>query len=442
MLITVREMAAFESVFELDGAREAVDEGRASVLLTAALTKCGAAPSHLRLSNKSFSEGAARVIATGLRERCMGSVRVADLSDIIAGKSEEEALEVLRIICDALDGCAIVDLNLSDNALGRPGVLACNAVLSGKHLEKLYVCNDGLSAEAAVTLHEILAKDGMPALSVFHFFNNMSGDGGALAVADIVRACPLLVDFRFSATRSQRPGCLAIAQALVTHPSGVLRSLDLGDCMFGGEAATQLATAIANQKALISLNLRDAGLSEEGLVNVLKVLPNCSGLTHLDLSGDGVEGEEAVALLVSVCASLKDTLRELSLDDNAIESDGAIVLAKALSKNKNSALHSLSLCTCELTAAGANALAKAVAKLPSFSTLKLDGNAICSRGVEEISGVLLRAGKILGDLEDNDEDGDDDLDEDEGEGDEDEEEEDESGADDLAAALAATKLEP
>jgi len=428
-------MAAFEGVFELEGAREAVDEARASILLAAALAKCGAAPSNLRLSNKSFSEGAARVIATGLRERCVGSVRVADLSDIIAGKSEEEALEVLRIICDALDGCAIVDLNLSDNALGRPGVLACNAVLSGKHLEKLYVCNDGLSAEAAVTLHEILAKDGMPALSVFHFYNNMSGDGGAVAVADIVRACPLLVDFRFSATRSQRPGCLAVAQALAAHPSGVLRSLDLGDCMFGGEAATHLATAIANQKALTSLNLRDAGLGEEGLVKVLKVLPNCPGLTHLDLSGDDVEGEEAVALLVSVCAGLKD-LRELSLDDNAIESDGAIVLAKALSKNKD--LRFLSLCTCELTAAGAHALAKAVSKLPSFSTIKLDGNAICSRGVEEISGVLLRAGKILGDLEDNDEDGDDDLEDDEGE----EEGEGDEGADDLAASLASTKLEP
>ena len=49
-----------------------------------------------------------------------------------------------------------------------------------------------------------------------------------------------------------------------------------------------------------------------------------------------------MALLVSVCAGLKD-LRELSLDDNAIESDGAIVLAKALSKNKD--LRSLSLCT-------------------------------------------------------------------------------------------------
>ena len=135
------------------------------------------------------------------------------------------------------------------------------------HLQRLYVCNNGLSAEAAELLSKILMRDATvvgieavgtdvevdaqtaepaegavastaeaetdadvaagtasttatsgsqvkkcPPLQVLHFYNNMSGDGGAKAVAGIVKACPQLHDFRFSATRSTPVGCEAIAE--------------------------------------------------------------------------------------------------------------------------------------------------------------------------------------------------------------------------------------
>lgn len=390
------------NIFQFFGSREAVDETRAVELV--ASVSCDAKPSHLKLSDKSFSESAARVIAASLREKCK-SVTVADLSDIIAGKSEEEALEVLRIICDSLAECALVELNLSDNALGRPGILACQSVLCGKSLQKLYVCNDGLSAEASETLHEILIKDGMPPLKVFHFYNNMSGDGGAIAVGNIVRACPQLLDFRFSATRSRRPGCLAVAKALTTLTD--LTTLDLGDCMFADEAAEHLATALGQQKALTSLNLRDAGLGEEGLLGVLAALQTGPGpqLKLLDLSGNDLEAE-SVPVLAKLLQGMT-ALEDLGLDDNAIETEGINVLTKSLAVCTS--LRYVSACSCEITAAGAYVLAKTVVKLPAFRTLQLDGNAICSRGVEEVQGILLRGGMLLGDMDENDEDGDDDL---------------------------------
>jgi Ran GTPase-activating protein 1 len=85
--------------------------------------------------------------------------------------------------------------------------------------QRLFVCNNGLSAEAGELLAKILLReDGTapecskcPALQLLHFYNNMSGDGGAKAVARIVEACPTLTDFRFSATRSTPVGCESIA---------------------------------------------------------------------------------------------------------------------------------------------------------------------------------------------------------------------------------------
>jgi Ran GTPase-activating protein (RanGAP) involved in mRNA processing and transport len=43
----------------------------------------------------------------------------ADLSDIIAGRHESEALRVLEIVCNSLAGRRFKSIDLSDNALGE-----------------------------------------------------------------------------------------------------------------------------------------------------------------------------------------------------------------------------------------------------------------------------------------------------------------------------------
>ena len=90
------------------------------------------------------------------------------------------------------------------------------------------MCNSGLSAEAAELLQKILLRDASvigaadggdskktPPLELLHFYNNRIGKGGPRAIANIVEACPQLVDFRFSATRSSVAGCESIAAVSV-----------------------------------------------------------------------------------------------------------------------------------------------------------------------------------------------------------------------------------
>ncbi|KAF9610105.1 hypothetical protein IFM89_019970 [Coptis chinensis] len=69
-------------------------------------------------SNRSFSVDAARVaepILLSLKDQ----LKEVDMSDIVAGKPEEEALEVMRIFSSALEDCVLRYLNLSENALGE-----------------------------------------------------------------------------------------------------------------------------------------------------------------------------------------------------------------------------------------------------------------------------------------------------------------------------------
>jgi Ran GTPase-activating protein 1 len=213
-------MASFESaraesdniVFELRGGREVVDVTRAITLL--AESTHITAPKIIRLSNKSITADAAALIAERLST--FSDVHTVDISDIIAGRPEEEAIRVLKAICGALQLRPLISVNVSDNAFGLKGVDACRCILDRKQTEIFYFCNNGLSAEAAAEVANILLDGGVPPIKVFHFYNNMCGNGGAVAVARIVAQAEGLVDLRFSATRSSHAGCHAIAEVTIS----------------------------------------------------------------------------------------------------------------------------------------------------------------------------------------------------------------------------------
>ena len=74
-----------------------------------------------------------------------------------------------------------------------------------------------MAAESCELIAQILLDGGCPPLTLLHFYNNMAGDGGARALSTVLRACPNLVDLRYSATRAGMDGCLSIAQVTTIH---------------------------------------------------------------------------------------------------------------------------------------------------------------------------------------------------------------------------------
>jgi hypothetical protein len=51
------------------------------------------------------------------------------------------------------------------------------------YLKRLYICNNGMSAEAVELISQILleGRNELP-FTLLHFYNNMSGNGGAIAL--------------------------------------------------------------------------------------------------------------------------------------------------------------------------------------------------------------------------------------------------------------------
>lgn len=173
-----------------------------------------AAPIKLRFSNKSLSLEAAQILAAYIASTDRSALRYLDMSDVIAGRPEAEALQVLQIISEAVDPQSLTSLDVSDNAVGTKGVESISTLLTGKRLERLWVCNNGMSAEAVLRMAQLLSEDGCPPLQLLHFYNNMSGDAGAVAFSSILRQCPGLTDVRFSATRSAAAGCQVLVVSL------------------------------------------------------------------------------------------------------------------------------------------------------------------------------------------------------------------------------------
>lgn len=259
----------------------------------------------------------------------------------------------------------------------------------------------------------------------------MCGNGGAAAVAKVVEKSSMLVDLRYSATRSNADGMALIATSILNLTN--LVRLDLADNTFGDEVGEQLAEGIKQNPGLEYLNLRDAALDDGGAQAIVEALKDSGCITHLDLSGNDLSEEfmadEAGAVRAVVT---KPSLERLFLDDNEFGSEGARALAGMLVQG-SSALKTVGMCACEVTAAGALVLAEKICAIDSMELLLLDGNEVCERGIEKVKNLLEQAGKALGDMEDNDDEGEDDLDESTSL-------DDDQDVDELGAALEGTAL--
>ncbi|XP_077229349.1 RAN GTPase-activating protein 2-like isoform X2 [Tasmannia lanceolata] len=355
-------------------------------------------------SNRSFGVDAARV-AEPILISIRGQLTDVDLSDFIAGRPEDEALEVMMIFSSALEGCVLKYLNLSDNALGEKGVRAFAALLkSQRSLEELYLINNGISEEAAQAVCELLPST--EKLRVLHFHNNMTGDEGAIAISDIVKRSGSLEDFRCSSTRVDSEGGVALAEALETCTN--LKKLDLRDNMFGVVAGIALSKSFSRHANVTEIYLSYLNLEDEGTIALANALKESApSLEVLEMAGNDITVGAASALFE--CIATKQFLIKLNLSENELKDEGTILISKALQEGHEQ-LKEVDMSTNSIRRVGARMLAQAVVWKPDFALLNINGNYISDEGIDEVKEIL-KAGKksvdVLGPLDDNDPEGED-----------------------------------
>ncbi|KAK4433998.1 RAN GTPase-activating protein 2 [Sesamum alatum] len=400
------------------GQRAFIEEDEAQTLLSP-LKEPGNSYTKICFSNRSFGLGAARV-AGPILASIKSQLKEVDLSDFVAGRPEAEALDVMSIFSEALEGSHLRYLNISDNALGEKGVRAFGKLLQSQtSLEELYLMNDGISKEAAQAVCELVPST--EKLRVLHFHNNMTGDEGAIAISEILRCCPSLEDFRCSSTRVGSKGGVALTEALAECKN--LKKLDLRDNMFGVEAGVKLSESLFKHECLTEIYLSYLNLEDDGAIAIANVLKDtASSLTVLEMAGNDITAEAAPSM--AACISRKKALTKLNLSENDLKDDGAIQISKAFGEGHDQ-LKEVDLSLNSIRRAAARTLAQALVRLPGFKFLNVNGNFISEEGIDELKDIFKECADKLGPLDENDPDGED-FDDKES-GDEDEDSQDELG---------------
>nr|CCG20344.1 Ran GTPase activating protein 2 [Solanum stoloniferum] len=403
-----------ETFFDISKGKRAFIEAEEAQELLKPLKEPGNSYSKICFSNRSFGVDAAR-IAGPILAALKDQLKEVDLSDFVAGRNEAEALDVMNIFSEALEGSNLKFLNLSDNALGEKGVRAFGKLLQSQtNLEELFLMNDGISQEAANAVCELVPST--EKLKVLHFHNNMTGDEGAVAIAEIVKRSPLLEDFRCSSTRVGSEGGSVLCEALgmCSH----LKKLDLRDNMFGPEVGLVLCKALSKHENLTEIYLSYLNLEDEGVIAIANALKDSApSLAVLEMAGNDITAEAASA--IASCIAAKQLLAKLSLGENELKDEGAIQIAKALEGHSH--LIEVDMSSNALRRAGARVLAQTVLHKDEFKLLNVNGNFISEEGVDELKEIFKKSPEMLASLEDNDPEGEDEDDE--------EDEERESGDD-------------
>ncbi|GAB4843429.1 RAN GTPase-activating protein 2 [Ancistrocladus abbreviatus] len=414
---------ADEGCFDISKGPRAFIEAEEAEELLQPLKVPGNSYTKICFSNRSFGLGAAHV-AEPILASLTSQLKEVDLSDFIAGRPEAEALEVMSIFSNALEGCSLKSLNLSNNALGEKGVRAFGALLKSQdNLEELYLMNDGISEEAARAVCELVPST--EKLRVLQFHNNMTGDEGALAISDVVKRSSFLEDFRCSSTRVGSEGGVALSKAL--EGCAHLKKLDLRDNMFGVEAGIALSKALLKHENLTEVYLSYLNLEDEGAVAMANALKDSApSLEVLEMAGNDITSGAALAL--AACLATKQLLSKLNLAENELKDEGSVQIAKSLEEG-HAQLRELDMNTNSIRRVGAKVLAQVVVQKPGFKMLNINGNFISDDGIDEVKDVFKKSPHMLGPLDENDPEGGDDDD------DEREPEEDDAEAGELESKL-------
>ncbi|KVI12457.1 RAN GTPase-activating protein 1-like [Cynara cardunculus var. scolymus] len=397
---TITVTADHETLFDISGASRDFLKAEEAEELLKPLQEPGNKYKKIRFSNRSFGLDAARV-AVPVLVSLKDQLTEVDLSDFVAGRPEEEALEVMSLFSSALEGSDLRYLNLSDNALGEKGIRAFDKLLrSQSNLEELYLINNGISEEAAKAVCELIPST--KKLKILHFHNNMTGDEGAVAISELLQRSPMLEDFRCSSARVGSEGGVPLAEALATCTH--LKKLDLCDNMFGVEAGIALSKSISvftnlNEIYLSYLNLEDEGTL--ALANALK--ESAPSLQVIDMAGNEITSESAPALAACLMAK-KGSLTKINLSENELADEGTIVIAKAL-EAEFPRLTEVDLSTNGIRRAGARVLAQAVVGKPGFKLLNINGNFLSDEGVDDVKNMFKNSPGVLGPLDENDPEG-------------------------------------
>lgn len=443
-----RTMSSAKVSLLTGGKRSAVEEEEATKILLRFQKRAeGRVVNKVDLSCRAWKKTSLLVIKPFL-EQIAKDVSIVNLADVIAGLMTDEGLSVTETLAEVFKESNLVDIDLSDNAMGPRGLLRVESLFLKSNLERLYLSNCGLSAESMDMLKSfVLADDGRIAKSLKELVldKNMIGVNGAKVVGEFLPKCTKLEYLSYNGCRPIAEGTKHLCDGILGLASNCepsLVRLDMEDCTFGGDedhAIAPFSKALKKCRQLQYLNMKDGDLGCEGLQLLTDALTESTAkLTHLYLGklvfcvvmknscvfllikrrplirnrfadGCGEWGSEGARILADYLQSRGTTIKCLHVNFNEIGDEGVAILLEPFCAIKN-VLEELSLVQNEIEGVGSDALVSA--NLPKLRVLNLEDNDDVMKGaIKARFGAKVLFGQDDDDDEELDDAVDDDMDE-------------------------------
>eukprot|EP01104_Vermistella_antarctica_P020132 TRINITY_DN840_c0_g1_i1.p1 TRINITY_DN840_c0_g1~~TRINITY_DN840_c0_g1_i1.p1 ORF type:complete len:1486 (-),score=419.48 TRINITY_DN840_c0_g1_i1:95-4552(-) len=294
------------------------------------------------------------------------------LSNVCLGEASLSTSDAAALGVALRGNKRVKHVSLRNNQLGDVGILSFVVSLETglRNLVTLDLRDNSLGPDAAIAVGELMVTS--PRLSQIHLSQNMIDATGAIVIAAALSAkCDMLQLLHIANNTLGPNGASTIAESFQHNSS--LTELDIGGNSIGDDGAIAILKAVAKNKHLplyrLDMQLNDLG---SGVVKIIDPIFQETAISHLNLSFNrlGDEGARAVASILP----RTPFLHALLLEGNGITFEGANLLANALIHNKS--LAALSLANNRIENKGAIAFARVLEVNNTLSTLLLSGNPI------------------------------------------------------------------
>lgn len=236
----------------------------------------------LELCHNSIGEKCAE--ALGEKIKNLKNLKKVDLSDCFVSRGAEELPKCLKFLLEGLIDKPIIELNLSDNALG-PTASSGYEFFFGKNktLQKLYLNNCGMGPIGTPSLMKIIKEN---------------------------KEMPLKV-LKYSRNKMENIGCKAISELIKEKKT--LKKIKISDNEIFYEGIEDFLNTIKNNENIYWLDIRDNNFKKgKNLAEIVGSLPN---IIHLDLSDLTIEDKDIIKSLFEILTKLTK-LREFYFEYN------------------------------------------------------------------------------------------------------------------------------
>ena len=275
------------------------------------------------------------------------------------------------------------DLMFSGNAWGNDAVrILADYLKRSESLSSLNLHFGDIGDAGATALAEVLRTN--TTLNSLGLCNNPGiGNPSVMSLCEALKVNTTLSSLDLSGTGISDAGVLSLVKVLKTNASN-LTSLLLSDIKISHQSLKSIAEVLRVNSTLKNLKFEGNKVGVGGAKSIAESLKTNTTLKLLSLSRNNIKAK--CGRLFSDSLKVNRTLESLTLAENALGSRGAQLLSEGL--RVNTSLRHLDLSWNSIGSEGAESIAETIRVNASLTSLKLKGNNIGDPGANKVSEAL------------------------------------------------------